>query len=102
MAEAYNQDDRSLLSMLVDLLVAVPDRYKELQNYKFASEETPGVLCKSLLILVEVFSHVQWERYGLEERLDKMQEIAKEVGVQGEEGGIAAKSLEWAISNRRG
>jgi hypothetical protein len=97
--EEYNQDDRSLLSMLIDLLVAVPERYKELENYKFPSEEKPGVLCKSLFILVKAFSRVCWGKFNLEDRWKKMEEIARRLEEEGE--GIAATSLRWAVSNRR-
>ena len=96
-----DQSDRSLLSMMIDLLVGIPTGYNRLKDYTFPSEDMPGPLAAALAGVIYEFSMVNWDELARSEQLDRIEQIADGLKYRGLPGGLAAQSLYWSVNMRR-
>jgi hypothetical protein len=91
-----DQDERSLFSMIVDLIVACPEGARE-WDYQTADRT---LLAAGARLRGAVLKY-DWSGLEKTARLDRFQKIADELKGGDFAAQIAAESLEWAIFNHR-
>ena len=96
MLPQIDQDERSLFSMIVDLVVACPEGVKD-WDYQ-TSDQT---LLAAGTVLRRAVLKYDWSRLEKTAILDRFQKIADELKGGDFAAQIAAESLDWAIGNRR-
>lgn len=101
MSNLYNQDDRSLLSMYVDLMVAMPSEWQQFKSQTFATEPDGGILTNSLNSLIKEFSQINWSQQSSKEHLEQFLKISDKLESGNISERVAAQSLNWAVNIRK-
>src|SRR5688572_6446483 len=92
------QSDRSLLSMLVDAMVARPEHFERLANQGAKIADMASK--QALQAISAAFTQVRWRELDEHARRERMLEIIQQLLSTSPAGELAARALDWGLKNR--